>query len=71
MAKLIEAAAEHAASRGATVLEGFPEEIDPGSKQPAAFSGAYMGIRSAFERAGFTEVARRSKRQPIMRRRLK
>lgn len=46
------------------IIEGYPTV--PYSKEiPAAF--AWTGIPSSFERAGFEEVARRSKSRPIMR----
>ena len=46
------------------ILEGYPTV--PYSKAiPAAF--AWTGIPASFERAGFTEAARRSKSRPIMR----
>lgn len=71
MARLIEAAASYAAAQGARIVEAYPEDIDTsGPNLPAAFSGAYMGVVSAFAQAGFVEVERRSKRQPIMRRTL-
>ncbi|MDP3580843.1 MAG: GNAT family N-acetyltransferase [Ignavibacteria bacterium] len=46
------------------ILEGYPTV--PYSKTiPAAF--AWTGIPASFEKAGFVEVARRSKARPIMR----
>ena len=46
------------------ILEGYPGV--PYSKNiPAAF--AWTGIPSSFEKAGFSEAARRSKSRPIMR----
>lgn len=46
------------------ILEGYPTV--PYSKNiPAAF--AWTGIPSSFEKAGFTEAARRSNSRPIMR----
>jgi GNAT superfamily N-acetyltransferase len=62
---LLDAAARFAAARGARVVEGYP--VDPASGTTAdAF--AWTGLRSAFERAGFAECARRSPGRPIMRR---
>jgi GNAT superfamily N-acetyltransferase len=50
--------------RGAKILEAYP--VEPYSvNMPAAF--AWTGIPSLFERAGFKEVARRSRTRPIMR----
>jgi GNAT superfamily N-acetyltransferase len=63
--KLIEAAVRHARRRGAKIIEGYPVEPRTGS-MPDAF--AWTGLPSAFERAGFTEVLRRSPTRPIMRR---
>lgn len=63
---LLRAAADYAASRGAKILEGYPQ--DPGSAQPDAF--VYTGLVSAFRRAGFEEACRRSPKRPVMRRRL-
>jgi GNAT superfamily N-acetyltransferase len=61
---LLRAAVDHARRRGATIVEGYP--LDTGGKRLAdAF--AWFGLASAFRRAGFKEVARRSKTRPIMR----
>jgi GNAT superfamily N-acetyltransferase len=62
--RLLREAARFAASRGARIVEGYP--TDAGSKQADAF--VWTGLASAFEHAGFKEVARRSKTRPIMRR---
>ena len=65
---MLEAAAEFAAKQGARIVEGYP--TSPYKKDaPAAF--LWTGIPSAFKKAGFKEVARRSKTRPIMRRVLK
>ena len=64
---LLEAAAEHARRKGGTLLEGYPVEPRK-EKAPPVFM--YHGLASAFRRAGFTEVARRSETRPIMRREL-
>jgi GNAT superfamily N-acetyltransferase len=61
---MLRAAVEFAAKRGARVVEGYP--TDPATAQaPDAF--VWTGTPSAFERAGFSEVLRRSKTRPIMR----
>jgi GNAT superfamily N-acetyltransferase len=64
MGALIAAAVDYARSAGATMVEAYPvlpeESADP---RWIVFSG----VRSAFERAGFVEVARRSKVHCIMR----
>ncbi|HJR54835.1 MAG TPA: GNAT family N-acetyltransferase [Gemmatimonadota bacterium] len=61
---LIEAAVAHARSRGAKIVEGYP--VDPAARQADAF--VWTGIASAYERAGFREMERRSPTRPIMRR---
>jgi GNAT superfamily N-acetyltransferase len=62
---LLEAVVEYAASRGARVLEAYP--IDTGGEK-ASSSSIYTGTLSMFERAGFSEVGRRSDRRPVVRR---
>ena len=62
--RLLREAVRHAASRGATVVVGYP--TDTHTKASDAF--VWTGLASAFERAGFREVARRSRTRPIMRR---
>jgi GNAT superfamily N-acetyltransferase len=64
--RLIRAAAEFAFARGATIVEGYPQ--DP-RQAPLPDLFAWTGIASAFAKAGFTEVARRSPTRPIFRRR--
>jgi len=62
--RLIRAAVEHAAAHGGSVVEAYP--VEPYSENmPAAF--AWTGTASAFRKAGFTEVLRRSRTRPIMR----
>lgn len=62
--RLIRAAVDFAGRRGAGIVEGYP--IEPTmAKTPDPF--IWTGVLSAFERAGFKEVARRSKTRPIMR----
>ena len=61
---LLRSAADHVGRRGGRVVEGYP--VDPGhASYPATF--AFTGLASAFRRAGFTEVARRSATRPVMR----
>jgi len=50
--------------RGAVVIEGYPVDPRKGT-MPDAF--AWTGLVSAFRRAGFDEMARRSATRPIMR----
>lgn len=62
---LLEAAVRFAARYGARLIEGYP--IDARSTSaPGVF--VFTGLPSAFEQAGFEEVARRSDSRPIMRR---
>jgi len=63
-AALLRATAEMARARGARVIEGYPVAT-PTTKSPDAF--IWTGTESAFARAGFVEVARRSPTRPIMR----
>ena len=62
--KLLREACRYAAQHGATRVEGYP--IDAKSRQADAF--VWWGTASAFRRAGFREVLRRSPARPIMRR---
>jgi GNAT superfamily N-acetyltransferase len=64
-ARLIRAAADFAFARGARIVEGYPQDPRQDA-MPDVF--AWTGIASAFEKAGFREVARRSPTRPIMRR---
>ncbi len=65
-AGMIEAACSFAAENGQQTVEGFPVEPAPGTK--AGADNAMTGMASAFLAAGFTEVARRKKDRPAMRR---
>lgn len=62
--ELLKAAVEYAKNRGGRIVEGYPVEPKSG-KTVDAF--AYTGLASAFLKAGFVEVARRSDTRPIMR----
>ena len=62
-AALIAEAARVAKAAGAPAREAYP--VDKAA--PKGASNAFTGIASTFERAGFTEVARRSPARPIMR----
>jgi GNAT superfamily N-acetyltransferase len=63
--QLIRAAVDHATRSGATIIEAYPIEQQAGQRlTPAA---VYTGPASAFRKAGFVEVARRSPTRPIMR----
>ena len=63
MTRLIDAAAAHAAGCGASIVEAYP--VDTQGKTADSF--LYHGTRTAFARAGFSEVARRSPHRPVMR----
>lgn len=65
--RLVAAAVSYARSRGARIVEAYP--VDAGSSQPDAF--VYTGLPSAFAANGFVEVARKSPRRPILRRRIR
>jgi len=62
---LLEAACAYAKKRGAKILEGYPTEPRKGA-MPDPF--VWTGLASAFRKAGFKEVARRSPTRPLMRR---
>jgi len=67
MVALLKEAIQYAAKRAAKILEGYPSEVKKG--YPDVFY--YTGTTSAFRRAGFREVARRSPTRPIFRRLLR
>jgi len=62
--RLIEAALDHVRRLGGQVVEGYPVEPRK-DRMPDAF--AWTGFASAFRKAGFVEVLRRSETRPIMR----
>lgn len=62
--QLLRAAVEHVKKRGGEVVEGYPI-IPKLDNVPPVF--AWTGLASAFLKAGFKEVARRSETRPIMR----
>ncbi len=66
MAALIEAACDHAARNGATLVEAYP--IEPA--RSLEWGEGFVGIASAFSACGFSEVARRTPTRPVMRRAL-
>ena len=63
-AQLLRAAVALATKLGATIVEGYP--VEP-RKDPMPDVFAWTGIGSAFRKAGFKEVARRSESRPVMR----
>ena len=64
MTALLDAAVGHARQQGAKVVEGYP--VAP-RKDSIPDIYAYTGTLSAFLKAGFVEVARRSESRPMMR----
>jgi GNAT superfamily N-acetyltransferase len=65
MVDLLRGAVAYAAQNGARIVEAYP--VDPGERTVRGSSEGYMGLASAFQRAGFVEVARRTPRQLVMR----
>jgi GNAT superfamily N-acetyltransferase len=61
---LLKAAVAFARKRGARIVEGYPVKPTM-ARTPDPF--VWTGIPSAFRKAGFKEVARRSKTRPIYR----
>jgi len=66
--QLVRAAELEAKRRGARILEAYPVDTSGGAL-PDPF--VYTGLPSTFEKAGFGEVARRSRTRPILRKRLR
>jgi GNAT superfamily N-acetyltransferase len=64
-AELLKAAVDYVKRRGGKIVEGYPVEPKK-NRMPDLF--VYTGLLSAFCRAGFVEVLRRSETRPIMRR---
>jgi GNAT superfamily N-acetyltransferase len=60
---LLKAAIDFARARDAKITEGYPHD----AKKATADVFVFTGLASAFRKAGFKEVARRSKGRPIMR----
>jgi len=60
---LVRSAAVYASSRGATIVEAYPKDVE--GEQPDAF--VWTGMAGAFRKAGFVEVARRSPTKPVLR----
>ncbi len=65
--QLLKAACKHARSRGAHIVDGYPHELGE-DVLPDPF--VWTGLMSAYVKAGFSEVARRSPKRPIVRRAL-
>lgn len=70
MPALLRGVVEYARSEGAAIVEGYPADPPEGEQVQGGTSG-FMGLASAFRRAGFVEVARPSENRrtsrPIMR----
>ena len=62
MRPLIRGAVAHAVSQGASVIEAYPVD----SEKPTSWD-LFLGSMAAFREAGFSEVARRLPRRPILR----
>ncbi len=60
---LIRAAAEHARSKGASIIEAYPYD----GPETLSAASAFMGLASTFRKLGFVEVARRAENHPVMR----
>lgn len=62
--ELLKAAVDFVRGRGGKIVEGYP--VEPKKRRmPDPF--VYTGLVSAFRKAGFVEVLRRSETRPIMR----
>ena len=61
--ELLKAAVEYARSHGGKIVEGYP--VDAKKDMPAPF--AFTGTASAYQQAGFKEVARNTATRPIFR----
>ena len=65
--RLLQAAIRYATEQEVQVLEAYP--VDKPERSQDAFM--FFGSRSLYERAGFTEVVRRSPTRVVMRRNLR
>jgi GNAT superfamily N-acetyltransferase len=65
--RLLQAAMDYARESGVRILEAYP--VDKPERSHDDFM--FFGSRSLYERAGFTEVARRSPTRVVMRRRIR
>lgn len=64
---LLRGALDYARSNGATLIEAFPIDKEERVDNEVAF----VGTKRMFDRAGFSEVARRRPNRPVMRRALR
>lgn len=69
MLALLRGALRYAQEQGATIVEGYPIDLQTPelAGQRLRSPAGYMGIASAFRAAGFAEVGRASETQLIMR----
>jgi len=65
MVELLRGATAYAASQGAKILEGYP--VDPADERVSGGSTGYVGLASAFRKAGFVAVAQPSPQRSVMR----
>lgn len=61
---LLKAAVDYVTLQGGKIVEGYPVETEQEKVSPVFI---YTGVASAFKKAGFSEVIRRSETRPIMR----
>ena len=69
MESLLRGAVAYAAANGATIVEGYPLDLDHpqlAGQKLTSYAG-YMGIASAYRAVGFVEAGRASETQLIMR----
>jgi GNAT superfamily N-acetyltransferase len=69
MQQLIRGAVAYARQHGARIVEAYPADLVAAHMQGKKLSGdqGYMGIASAFQKAGFVEASRPSETRVIMR----
>jgi GNAT superfamily N-acetyltransferase len=65
MVELLRGAVAYAVSQDAQIVEGYP--VDPGEERVDGGSAGFMGLISAYRRAGFVEVARPTEQRSIVR----
>jgi hypothetical protein len=65
MVRLLQGAVGYALENGAQIVEGYP--VDPGGEQVSGGSTGFVGLVSAYRKAGFVKVARPNERRAIMR----
>jgi len=63
--RLLRAAVDYVRGQGGKIIEGYPVEPKKKWRPPDPF--VYTGLASAFRKAGFLEIIRRSDTRPLMR----